>query len=98
MAPGGCCQAWGVFVIQDMHDSLQKLQEHSLPKERHSVATEPLRQGGLYVAPEEIARSKLSWNCHCARGAAQPLFLQQIKRNRIREIVPALVTLRPLRS
>jgi SAM-dependent methyltransferase len=94
LSPIGCCQAWGIFVVQQEFGSLQKLLEQALSRSRLRFTVQPLREGGLYISPQQIAQSKLSWDCHYASRDSQPGFLEKLKRNRVREVVSAVVTLR----
>jgi SAM-dependent methyltransferase len=96
LAPGGCCQTWSIFAVQQAFGSVKELVERSLPSGRFTTTVDEIRSGGLYVSREHIERGKVPPGCHYAQGDAAVELLRWLRANDVVEVVSAVVTLRDI--
>lgn len=97
IAPGGCCQTWSIFAVQQEFGSVKQLISRALG-DRFEITVDEVRAGGLFLSRDNIATAKVPPGCHYASGEAAVALLQWLRANDVIEVVSAVVTLRDHQS
>jgi SAM-dependent methyltransferase len=97
LSPEGCCQVWGLFPVLEEHGSLERMLQALLPSSsRFHITIQVARRSAFHLSAADLARNRVPRGSYLLDDPSEAgQLLEFLRARRVREILPALLTLRP---